>query len=121
MIIKNTRCILWSIYRTLALVWWLLEETRVPKVVSSNLSTLYWMDIFHIHICCKIFDVFEMTKIKEKEAGVGPFVRNKHFVNYDATVELTTYLRRFNFHLSHNGFASQQRKILFLSKWNIGG
>ena len=25
---------------------WLCEETRVPKVVSSNPSTVYWMDIF---------------------------------------------------------------------------
>ena len=25
---------------------WLWEETHVPKVVGSNLSTVYWMDIF---------------------------------------------------------------------------
>ena len=29
-----------------ALVWWLWEETRVQKVVSSNPGTLYWIDIF---------------------------------------------------------------------------
>ena len=34
------------------LVKWLWEETRVPKVVSSNLVTVYWMDIFTF-ICCK--------------------------------------------------------------------
>ena len=29
-----------------ALVFWLWEETHVPKVVSLNPGTLYWMDIF---------------------------------------------------------------------------
>ena len=28
---------------------------------------------FFTFICCKIFNVFEKTKVKEKEAGVGPF------------------------------------------------
>ena len=28
--------------------WWFWEETHVPKVVGSNPSTTYWMDIFHI-------------------------------------------------------------------------
>ena len=32
-------------YNAGALVQWLWEETHVPKVVGSNLSTLYWMDI----------------------------------------------------------------------------
>ena len=34
--------------------------------------------IFHILICCKIFNryVFEKTKINEKEAGVGPFKKH---------------------------------------------
>ena len=29
-----------------ALVYWLWEEAHVPKVVGSNPSTIYWMDIF---------------------------------------------------------------------------
>ena len=29
-----------------ALVWWLWEETHVPKVMGFNLGTVYWMDIF---------------------------------------------------------------------------
>ena len=29
-----------------ALVEWLWEETRVPKDVSSNPCTVYWMGIF---------------------------------------------------------------------------
>ena len=32
--------------RAEALVYWLLEDTHVPKVVSSNPSSAYWMDIF---------------------------------------------------------------------------
>ena len=31
-------------------VYWLWEETHVPKVVGSNPSTIYWMDIFHIYL-----------------------------------------------------------------------
>ena len=45
----------------------------VPKVVSLNPGNIYWMDIFHIGICCKICIVFQKTKINEKEAGVGLF------------------------------------------------
>ena len=30
--------------------------------------------LFHIHICCKICNVFEKNKINEKEARVGPFL-----------------------------------------------
>ena len=33
-----------------ALVEWLLEESHIPKVVGSNPSHIYWMDIFHIYL-----------------------------------------------------------------------
>ena len=33
-----------------AVVEWLWEETHVLKVVGSNPSTVYWMDIFHIYL-----------------------------------------------------------------------
>ena len=33
-----------------ALVQWLWDETRNLKVVFSNPSTVYWMDIFHIYL-----------------------------------------------------------------------
>ena len=33
-----------------ALVMWLCVETHVPKVVGSNPSTVYWMDILHIYL-----------------------------------------------------------------------
>ena len=37
-------------YKAGALVKWLWEETHVPKIVSSNPSTVYWMDIFQIYL-----------------------------------------------------------------------
>ena len=37
-----------------ALVQWLREETHVLKVECSNLSTVYWMDIFSHIIVVKI-------------------------------------------------------------------
>ena len=48
----------------------------MPKVVSSNPGTIYWMDIFHIPISCKIRNASEKTKINEKEAGVGALKNN---------------------------------------------
>ena len=33
-----------------ALVRWLWEETHILKVVGSNPSTVYWMDIFHKYL-----------------------------------------------------------------------
>ena len=41
------------------------------KVVGSNLSTVYWKDIFHIYLLQKLQCLFEKTKLKEKEAGDG--------------------------------------------------
>ena len=35
--------------------------------VSWNAGTVYWMDIFHIHICCQICNVFEKDKNKWKK------------------------------------------------------
>ena len=40
----------WRGMRAGALVKWLWEGTHVPKVVSSNPGTVYWMDIFHIYL-----------------------------------------------------------------------
>ena len=33
-----------------ALVKWLWEETHIPKVVGSNPSAVYWMDMIFFHI-----------------------------------------------------------------------
>ena len=45
--------------------------THVQEGVSSNPSTRYWMDIFHIS--CKNSNVcLKRPKIDEKEAGDGP-------------------------------------------------
>jgi len=61
-----------------------MEETCNQKVVSSNPGAGYWMDIFHIHICCKICNnCFEKMKINKKEAKVGPFFfKKKNFLAY---------------------------------------
>ena len=45
------------------LVQWLWEETRVPKVVSSNPSTVYSMAIYHIYLLKELYCLFEKTKI----------------------------------------------------------
>ena len=53
------------------------DETRVPKIVGSNPSTIYWMDIFSHLFVVKIVMMFvclKRPKITEKEAGVGPFL-----------------------------------------------
>ena len=57
------------------MVWWLWEETNVPKVMGWNPGTGYWMDMtFFTLICCKNCIVcLKRPKIKEKEAGVRPF------------------------------------------------
>ena len=49
--------------------------------MSSNPGTIYWMDIFHIHIFYKICNVVEKTKINEKEAWVGPF-KKRFFTDF---------------------------------------
>ena len=35
-----------------ALVYWLKKETRNQKVVSSNPGIRYFMENFHINLCC---------------------------------------------------------------------
>ena len=69
------------------LVVW--EETHVPKVVSSNPSAVYWMDMtFFTLICCKICIVcLKRLKINEKEVGVK-FLKKKLF-GYRTNVKLT--------------------------------
>ena len=48
------------------MVWWLWEETHVPKVVGLNPSTIYWMDIFSHLFAVKIVmlvGMFDKTRI----------------------------------------------------------
>ena len=47
--------------------------TNVLKVMGSNPSTVYWMDIFHVYLLQKMLCLFDKTKINEKEAGDEPF------------------------------------------------
>ena len=44
----------------------------MPKVVSSNPSTVYWMDIFSHLFVVKIVMCVWKDESNEKEAGVGP-------------------------------------------------
>ena len=55
-----------------------MEETHVPKVVSSNPGTVYWMDIFSHLFVAKLKRVFEKTKINEKEVWVGALFSIRH-------------------------------------------
>ena len=56
-----------------ALVQWLWEETRVPKVVSSNPCTVYWLDIFQFVV--KIVMCVRKDKKNEKQDGLFPFLK----------------------------------------------
>ena len=47
----------------------------VPKVVGSNSSTAYWMDIL-TYISCENC-LFEKTKKMPQEVGVGPLLEKK--------------------------------------------
>ena len=60
-----------------ALVYWLWEDTHVPKVVGSNPGTVYWMDIFHIYLLWNCVVCLKRPKINQKEAGVGPFLKKQ--------------------------------------------
>ena len=48
-----------------ALVKWLWEETHIMKVVGSNPSTMYRIDIF-TYICCKYCNVY-LQKTENKQ------------------------------------------------------
>ena len=60
--------------QTKPLCGWLWEETHVQKVVGSNPSTLYWMENFHIYLCCENCNVWK-DENEQKEAGDGPFFK----------------------------------------------
>ena len=49
---NKLKSVIYHLNRSCLLVWWFWEETHVPKVVSLNPSTVYWMDmtLFHIHL-----------------------------------------------------------------------
>ena len=55
------------------MVW---EETHVPKVVGSNPSTVYWMDIYSHSFVVKLF---EKTKMNEKRPGRSLFKKVAQF------------------------------------------
>ena len=43
---------------------WIWEENRVLKVMCSNPSTVYWMDIFHIYLCVVRIVMFLLKRQK---------------------------------------------------------
>ena len=56
--------------------------THVPKAVSSKPSTIYWMDIFHIPICCKICNVcLKRQKLMKKRMGLAHLKQTKLGLN----------------------------------------
>ena len=51
-----------------------MERDPRPRVVGSNLGTVYWMDIFsHIFVVKNCNVCLKRLKINEKEVGIGPF------------------------------------------------
>ena len=54
--------------------------TDILEAVGTNPGAVYWMDLtFFTFICCKNSIVrVKRRKINEKEAGVGPFLKNNH-------------------------------------------
>ena len=59
-----------------ALVYWLWEETRNPRVVGSIPALYTGWTFFHI-FAVVIIIMFEQTKINEKEAGDGQLLYKK--------------------------------------------
>ena len=57
-------------YQYEALVYWLLEETRVPKVVGSNPSAVYWIDIFSNLFVVKFVMFVWKDENKRKRPGM---------------------------------------------------
>ena len=45
---------------------------------ESWLCILHSHDLFHIDLLLKLYSLFEKTENKQKETGVGPFLKN-HF------------------------------------------
>ena len=63
-----------------ALVQCLWEKTHVPKVVGSNPSTVYWMDIFSHLFVVKICNVcLKRLKINEKRLRLAHFFKKNSY------------------------------------------
>ena len=66
----------WKV-RVGALVQWLWEETLAPKVVGSNPSTVYWMDIFsHLFVVTIVMFVWK-DENKRKDPRIAHFLNEK--------------------------------------------
>ena len=74
-----------------ALVQWLWVTTHVRKVVGSNPSAIYWMDIFHIDLLKNYIVCLKRPKINKKEAGVGPFLKECRTQLYKQILAQSSY------------------------------
>ena len=80
----------------MALVLWLLEETQILKALSSNPSTVNWMELFTL-ICRKICNVcLKKTKNKRNRGRGWPIKKHKKKQN---KAGFDHYLKRFNYWL----------------------
>ena len=57
------------------LVYWLWEETFILNVMGSNLSTIYWMDIFLFIFCKHCNDCLQRQKYTKKRPGMSQLIK----------------------------------------------
>ena len=77
----NYRSIRYSrkrIWKAGALVQWSLEDTHILKVVGSNPSTEYWMDILNIYFFAIIVMFVWKDENKWKGAGMAHFLKKQY-------------------------------------------
>ena len=72
---------------------------------------------FHIPICCKICNVFEITKINEKEAGVGPIL--KSFSRENANGGNDVVLKRYRTETSSCAYVTFVAPSVFFFFFNL--
>ena len=83
---------------------WLWEETSVLKVMSSNPSTIYWMDIFSHTFDVQIV-MFVWKDRNKRKRGLGwLFQAEKHKLHFQVSFRAwnSHFWRKKNFHQSLN-------------------
>ena len=76
------------------------------------------MDIFYIHICCKICKVFEKTKINEKEAGVAHFCKKTVAAHTKALTKATFSAIKWLVESFHHFVALKWIQLTLFCVWN---
>ena len=83
--------------------------------MGSNTGPVYWMDIFFSLICCKSCIVcLKRLKINEKEAGVGPFLKNQPITLLDIFHSTAFSKELFRLNLCEKILATSNRPSLLL-------